>query len=74
MEFVKFVNGSDCPTGRFDVDKAIRMQWLEAYPAIQVGTELEKAAAWVMANPTKRKKNWRRFLNNWMMTAQERAR
>ena len=73
-EFVRFVNGSEDPTGHFDVAKEIRLQWLSAYPAVQVGTELEKAAAWVMANPAKRKKDWRRFLNNWMMRAQERAR
>ena len=73
-EFVRFVNGSEDPTGHFEVAKEIRLQWLSAYPAVQVGTELEKAAAWVMANPAKRKKDWRRFLNNWMMRAQERAR
>lgn len=71
--FVQFVNGEQCPVGRFDVDKQIRLQWLDAYPGIQVGTELEKAAAWVMANPTKRKSDWRRFLNNWMARAQERT-
>lgn len=74
IEHVKFINGTECPVGKFDVAKEIRLQWVEAYPAVQIGTELEKAAAWVMSNPAKRKKDWRRFLNNWMMRAQERAR
>jgi len=71
---VLFVNGQECPVGKFEVAKEIRLQWVQAYPGVQIGTELEKAAAWAAANPTKRKKDWRRFLNNWMSRAQERAR
>jgi uncharacterized protein YdaU (DUF1376 family) len=71
---VRFVNGSECPAGKFEVAKEIRMQWVSAYPGVQIGTELEKAAAWAASNPTKRKKDWRRFLNNWMSRAQERTR
>ena len=74
VEHVRFVNGHEDPVGHFDVAKEIRLQWLAAYPGVQIGTELEKAAAWAAANPTKRKKDWRRFLNNWMSRAQERVR
>lgn len=74
VEHVRFVNGQEDPVGHFEVAKEIRMQWLAAYPAVQIGTELEKAAAWAAANPTKRKKDWRRFLNNWMSRCQERTR
>jgi len=47
--------------------------WQEAYPAVDVRSQLAKARAWVMANPTKRKKNWYRFLAGWMSRCQERG-
>lgn len=45
--------------------------WSKAYPALDVETELAKAAAWLVANPAKRKKNYMRFLVNWLSRAQE---
>ena len=47
--------------------------WELAYPALDIETELFKAAEWVKANPANRKSNWRRFLTNWFSRAQERA-
>ena len=47
--------------------------WEEAFPAIDVHTELMKAAAWAVANPRQKKKNWKRFLFNWLQRAQERG-
>lgn len=37
----------------------------EAYPLVNIESELKRAAAWLIANPTKRKKDAARFLNNW---------
>lgn len=47
--------------------------WREAYPAIDVETEIKKAAAWLKANPKNRKKNYERFIVNWLARAQEKA-
>ena len=47
--------------------------WEEAYPACAVESELLKAAQWIISNPTKRKKNYRRFLTNWLARTQERG-
>jgi len=47
--------------------------WEEAYPACAVKSELLKAAQWVISNPTRRKKNYRRFLTNWLTRTQERG-
>jgi len=47
--------------------------WNRAYPAINVQTELLKAAAWIVANPKNEKKNWERFLVNWFSRVQERG-
>jgi hypothetical protein len=37
----------------------------EAYPLVSIEREIKRAAAWLVANPTKRKKDAPRFLNNW---------
>lgn len=47
--------------------------WREAYPAINVTTELAAAAAWVLANPKNRKSNYGRFLTAWLKRAQDKA-
>ena len=47
--------------------------WQVACPAVSVDREIVKAAQWLLANPNKRKKNYRRFLLNWIMRGQERG-
>lgn len=47
--------------------------WIETYPAINVAGEIKKAAAWLDANPKNRKSDYKRFLNNWLCRAQDRA-
>jgi len=48
-------------------------RWQQAYPAVDVDQEVRKAQEWLAANPKKRKKDVRRFLNNWMSRCQERG-
>ena len=57
-------------TGIVDDDFA---RWQNAYPAVAVPDEIERCAAWMKANPEKRKKNWERFVVNWLARAQERG-
>lgn len=45
-----------------------KAEWAEAY-GVDVERELQKAHQWVLANPGKRKKNWRAFLTNWLSRA-----
>jgi len=47
--------------------------WSEVYPALNIERELGKAKEWLLANPTKRKKNYRRFLVGWFTRSQERG-
>ena len=47
--------------------------WRKAYPAVEIESEVAKAAAWVMANPKNRKSNYARFLTGWLSRAQDRA-
>lgn len=44
-----------------------------AYPLVDVEREIKRAAAWLVSNPAKRKKDAPRFLNNWFKGAQSDA-
>lgn len=46
----------------------------EQFPAIDVEQEIRNAIAWTEANPKNRKKNGKRFITNWLLRKQERAR
>lgn len=52
-------NGED-----FEVDATLITKWAEAYSPIDVEAEIKRAAAW--ASGSKPKKDWRRFLVNWL--------
>jgi len=45
--------------------------WKEAYPACDIEIELKKMASWLDSHPTKRKKNYKAFINNWLSRQQD---
>jgi len=47
--------------------------WAKAYPAVNLETETSKAISWLISNPKNKKSDFKRFLNNWMRRAQDRA-
>ena len=55
----------------------VSMDWYEAlmacYPDISVWNELCMMDAWLDANPRRRKKNYRRFITNWLKAEQRKA-
>lgn len=57
----------------FEVPETLLENWKQAFPAVNVSQEVQKAHAWAAANPKNAKKNWQRFLVNWLGRAQERA-
>jgi len=64
----------DYDDGRFDqVPPELVEQWQQAYPAVDVLSELRRMEAWASANPVNRKSNWQRFIVNWLTRAQDRA-
>lgn len=49
-------------------------RWYKSYPACSVPRELAKMKSWIIANPAKgTKKNWERFIINWLSRQQERG-
>lgn len=64
----------DYDAGRFrEVPLDLVEQWQQAYPAVDVLSELRRMEAWASANPVNRKSNWQRFIVNWLTRAQDRA-
>lgn len=53
-----------------DLDKKI---WKEAYPACDIELDLAQMKAWLLSNPEKKKKNYRRFITNWLSRSQEKG-
>ena len=64
----------DYDAGRFQqVPPELVEKWQQAYPAVDVLSELRRMETWASANPVNRKSNWQRFIVNWLTRAQERA-
>lgn len=57
----------------FEVDHALIAKWAKAYSPIDVESEIARAAVWAAANPRKAKKDWRRFLVNWLADKSNKA-
>ncbi len=53
----------------FSIPNDFYASWGKAYPAVDIDGEVAKAAAWLIANPKKAKKDYGRFLNNWLNNA-----
>lgn len=48
--------------------------WKEAYPACDIKRQLASMNQWLLSNPSKaKKKQWRRFITNWLNRTQERG-
>jgi len=47
--------------------------WKDAYPAVDIDQELRIAREWLLANPSKRKSNYRQFINNWLRREQDKG-
>lgn len=44
-------------------------KWKETFPLVDVEAEIKKMEAWLTANPTRRKKNYEKFIVNWLLRA-----
>jgi len=62
------------PAGGFvGITEADAAAWAEAFPALDIRSQVARAHQWLVANPTKRKKAVRRFLVAWLTRSQERG-
>ena len=62
----------DFATGKFSgIPPDDVARWKEAYPAVDVDGQILKMAAWLMANPDKKKVRYGRFIVNWLGRKQD---
>lgn len=62
----------DSEAGWQNITEADRQEWLTAYPGADLKAELAKSGSWLKANPKRAgKRNWRRFLVNWLSRCHE---
>ena len=62
----------DSENGWQGITEADRQEWRTAYPAADLKAELAKSGSWLKANPKRAgKRNWRRFLVNWLAKCHE---
>ena len=47
--------------------------WKELYPSIDIELALKEMTQWILANPTKSKKLWRKFIIGWFKRANDHA-
>jgi len=58
--------------GKFHgVTREMAEGWRKAYPAVDIPRALYAMDQWIQANPDKKKKNYFRFIVNWLSRAQE---
>lgn len=55
----------------FNITEEDKKGWKEAYSACNIDVELKKMREWLLANPEKKKKNYRRFIINWLSKTQD---
>ena len=53
------------------IDDTLTATWKEAYPNVDIQTQLAKAKAWLISNPSKAKKDFAKFINNWLSRSME---
>ena len=56
------------------ITPADRQEWATAFPGAVLDQELAKATAWLRANPKRAgRRNWRRFIVNWLQRCQDKG-
>lgn len=56
------------------ITPADRQEWATAFPGAVLEQELAKATAWLRANPKRAgRRNWRRFIVNWLQRCQDKG-
>jgi hypothetical protein len=66
---VELVNGK-----WMGITDQLQAAWSSAYPAVDIKAELNKAAAWILSNPTLAPKSqFSRFLLTWFSRTQDRS-
>jgi len=64
----------DADAGRITgIEQSDIVRWCETYPAVDIRQQIKIAEQWLVDNPKKRKKDYKRFLSSWFGRNQERG-
>lgn len=47
--------------------------WKDAYPAVDIDQQLKEMREWLLADPSREKSNYKKFINNWLSSEQSKA-
>lgn len=56
-----------------NIEQSDLEMWSKAYPAVDLSLEINKAVVWLIANPTKVKSNYQKFLTGWFNRCQDKG-
>ena len=54
-----------------NINEDLKKTWTEAYPNIDIDYQLGKAKSWLLSNTNKAKRDFPKFVNNWLAKAME---
>ena len=57
----------------FNIDIEDMAGWKDAYPAVDVDQQLKEMREWLLADPSREKSNYKKFINNWLSSEQSKA-
>lgn len=56
-----------------NIPELLKQKWHTAFPAVDIQFEFEKMSIWLLTHPKNKKSDYPRFINNWLVRAQDRA-
>ena len=57
----------------FNIDIEDMAGWKDAYPAVDIDQQLKEMREWLLADPSREKSNYKKFINNWLSSEQDKA-
>jgi len=57
----------------FNITIEDKAGWVDAYPAVDIDQQLREMREWLLANPDKKKSNYKQFINNWLSSQQDKG-
>lgn len=57
----------------FNIDIEDMAGWKDAYPLVDIDQQLKEMREWLLADPSREKSNYKKFINNWLSSEQSKA-
>ncbi len=57
----------------FNIDIEDMAGWKDAYPLVDIDQQIKEMREWLLADPSREKSNYKKFINNWLSSEQSKA-